>query len=388
LGRPASGEPEAELWLGAHPRCPSRVVDGSVRTPLDTWISSAPERQLGRETSERFGRRLPFLFKVLAAAEPLSLQVHPSLAGARAGFALEESRGVPRDAETRNYKDDNHKPELVCALSRFYALSGFRPAAESLEVLGRFGFAESNSPLFEAWRMLRSSPDPTGLRRFFGQLFGLPSAELRWAIDEAVQRADRMDAAQVRASSEMPIWLGRFAASYPEDPGVVLSLLLNPVVLEPGQALYLPAGHLHAYLGGLGLEIMASSDNVLRCGLTHKHIDVAELERVVDFTPSLPAPLSGETSIPTTGARLTRYPTSAPEFELSLVELDSGASWASRGPSILLALSGEVLLVGGDESLALECGQQAFCNAEHEFLLHAQGAGPTRLAVASLNPRG
>ncbi|HSC87286.1 MAG TPA: mannose-6-phosphate isomerase, class I [Polyangiaceae bacterium] len=383
LGRPASGEPEAELWVGAHPGCPSRVLGGDGTT-LDRLIASAPSKHLGDEVHERFGARLPFLFKVLAAEQPLSLQAHPDAEQAREGFARENAAGVPLDAAERSYKDDQHKPELICALTPFAALHGFRPAAEALEVLGAFGVAEPTSPLFDAWRHLRESPDATGLRRFFTEVFRTPRDRLDEVIVSGIERVAATPAERLRRWGDLPAWFARLAALYPGDPGVVIALTLQLVELAPGEALFLGARNLHAYLGGLGLEVMASSDNVLRGGMTHKHVDVAELARVVEFA-SLPVdvlhPVEERTE---PGVRVARYPSRAAEFELALVTLEPGASWSLRGPGLVVGLEGEGTAEAAGERAPLARGTQLFCDAQHEVQL----VGPCRLAVTTVRHTG
>jgi mannose-6-phosphate isomerase len=378
LGRRPTGEPEAELWLGAHPDGPSRVVSSGLG--LDAWIARDPLRALGEETSRRFAAQLPFLFKVLAAAEPLSLQAHPSREQAERGFAREEAAGVPHGAHERMYKDRNHKPELICALGRFSALCGFRPVEESLTVLASFGMAEPQSPLFDAWRRLRESPDASGLRRFFRGLFQMDEVALATVIDAGIARQSPRTGASTAGFGP---WFARLAALHPRDPGILVTLLLNFVELENGQALYLPAGNLHAYLGGVALEIMASSDNVLRGGLTEKHVDVVELTDIVDFSPCLPAISQGELHEVGEGARVRRFAGSAADFELLLVDLDGG-SFSSTGPAIVLGLEGRLLLEDATETFELLRGEQWFCDAASGFRL----VGGGRVAVGRPNSRG
>lgn len=257
LGTAPSGGPEAELWLGTHPGSPAQTADGSLAD-----IAT-----------------LPFLLKVLAAASPLSLQAHPTIAQARAGFARENAAGVPLDAANRNYKDELHKPEIIFALSPFRALCGFRPAAEVTASLERLiGAAPGNAPL-SGWQDRLGSDDD--IRECF-----------EWLISRG-PGVDELVSALVLAARlvEGPRYtlVGELAAAYPGDPGIAISLMLNLAELSPGEVLFLPAGNIHAYIEGLGIELMAASDNVLRGGLTPKHVDVAELLSVLDFTP-LPVP--------------------------------------------------------------------------------------------------
>jgi mannose-6-phosphate isomerase len=346
LGVPPTGRPQAELWMGAHPSAPSRVVgDGT----LPERIAADPEGELGEAALAEFGPRLPFLFKVLAAARPLSLQAHPTPAQARAGYAREQAAGAP--ASERSYADDNHKPEVLCALTPFRALGGFRAVPDTLRLLD--GLAV---PALAPYRDLLAGPD--GLRRAVTALLELP-ADGRAALVEAVaaacaQPADGEFAAERGAAAEL-------AAAYPGDAGVVIALLLNHVVLAPGEALFMPAGNLHAYLSGTGVELMASSDNVLRGGLTGKRVDVPELLRVLDFTdgpPPLVDPRPGPDGeldyvVPVREFRLTRYAvTDRPST------VDGGA------PQILLCVEGSAELSGMDGgSLALPRGASAYVPA-------------------------
>ena len=338
LGRPPSATPQAELWLGAHHSAPSRVVGTAGVEPLGRYILYSPARALGPQVMSRFGPNLPFLLKVLAAAQPLSLQAHPSLQQAQEGYSREEALGVPRSAPHRNYKDPNHKPELVCALSTFHALCGFRRVDESARLLEGLGLDASR---------LRTQ----GLKAYFEWALTLPPPE-REALAEQVVRAcvERPPAAFLRECG----WVARLGAQYPQDVGVVGALLLNLVTLQPGEALYLPAGNLHAYLEGVAVEIQASSDNVLRGGLTPKHVDTAELLKVLDFTdrPVERIPPRGPLSV---------YETPAPEFELTRLEL-SGTEQVlpRRGPDIFLVVEGSATVKIGHESQPLARGASVF----------------------------
>src|SRR3954465_4060471 len=267
LGRPAPAElPHAELWMGAHPDLPSLLADGR---PLDKAIVEDPVGPLGPRVVERFGDRLPFLMKVLAAETPLSLQAHPTPAQAEAGYAAEEAAGVAKDDPTRTFKDPYHKPELLLALTTFEALCGFRPVEESLHCLAKLQVPELKPTIAALAR--------GGLRAVIPQLLAL-SGKRRTALVEAVAaKAASFVAAHDPEFINTYRWAAAPAESYPGGPGVVISLLCNHLKLAPGEAVFLPAGNLHAYLSGAGVEVMASSDNVLRGGLTGKHVDLAAL---------------------------------------------------------------------------------------------------------------
>lgn len=338
LGFEASGAPEAELWLGAHPGSPSRVV-GSTDTLLDVVDG-----------------RLPFLLKVLAASSPLSLQAHPTMAQAEEGFARENALGIPLDAPHRNYKDACHKPELIFALSdEFDALCGFRPADAI-----RGDLAD--------WF------DPGLVAPMADRLVGDES--LRSVFEWLITRGDGVDelvagiSAAAGGSTPALATVALLADAYPGDPGIVISLMLNRVTLGKGEALYLPAGNIHAYLSGLGIELMASSDNVLRGGLTPKHIDVPELLSVLDFRP-LPVPYlePGHPALDVLDFR----PAGA-QFALLVVEGDY--STPLGGPAIALCLDGEFTLNG---TTRLERGSASYIADEPR--VEITGTGRLVLAI-------
>lgn len=349
LGQPSpAAGPQAELWMGAHPSAPSRIMHGGKWRTLDALIGESPDTLLGRRVQEKFGAKLPFLLKVLAAAEPLSLQAHPSIADAERGFDEEEKRKVPRDAPHRNYKDRNHKPELLCALTPFDALYGFRPIPETLRLFKQLNVAE----LSWAVRDLE--------RGDLKSLFERAMKERGAAVSAVVAACAKHDG-EFAATAK---WIGRISKMYPGDPGIIVVLLLNLLTLKPGEAIYLPAGNLHAYLDGVGVEIMASSDNVLRGGLTKKHVDLKELLRVLDFTQIVPRALT-----PRREGAEDVYVTPAPEFRLS--RISSGLSTASlprRGPEILLVTEGEVTVAASGDTMKLRKGQSVFLQPGDEPL--------------------
>ncbi len=310
-GLPPSEKPEAELWMGAHPNAPSSLDDGR---PLDAAIASGPVEFLGTAIAAEFGR-LPFLLKLLAAAEPLSLQAHPSKAQAEAGFAHEEALGIPRAAPHRNYKDNNHKPELVCVLTPFWALCGFREPAESAALL-RALEVDALAPIVTLL-------DAGNLREAFLTLLGV-TGEARAALVRPAVAAAK--ARRPTAKTDPYFWLARLGDAYPDDAGAITSLLLNLLELKPNQALYLPAGNLHAYLEGFAVEIMAASDNVLRGGLTPKYVDREELAKVLDIAPY--AVVVFEPAVGTD--HFAHYRTPARDFALARYEA-GGASVREAG---------------------------------------------------------
>ena len=345
-----SPHPEAEMWLGAHPGDPSYLVgrDGR-RTSLLDAVRSDPEGLLGADRSAKWSGNLPYLLKVLAADEPLSLQAHPSAAQAAEGFARENAAGIPVDAPTRNYRDASHKPELICALTEFHALVGFREIGQTLALLRALDVAE----LAPHVALLSAQPDAAGLRALFTTWITLPQSVLDRAVP-ALQTACVRLVRQGREFVREARMALELSERHPGDAGVLAALLLNLAVLAPGEALYLPAGNLHAYLSGAGVELMANSDNVLRGGLTSKHVDVAELLRVLDFTPRTPPVLRGA---PDGG--WVRYDTDAAEFLLRRFESPAEADVAvpDGGPRILLCTAGSALVQAGGTARALGRGQ-------------------------------
>ncbi|MET7455067.1 mannose-6-phosphate isomerase, class I [Streptomyces sp. NPDC005574] len=332
LGIEPTGEPQAEMWMGAHPGAPSRTGRGTLAEVID----ADPGRELGPESVARFGPRLPFLLKILAAGAPLSLQVHPDLAQAREGYADEERRGIPVDAPQRNYKDANHKPELICALTEFDGLCGFREPARTADLLAGLG-VDSLKPYVD---LLHARPEEAALREVLTALLTADRAETAHTVTQAAAACDRLGGDYAPYAD--------IAHHYPGDPGVLAAMLLNHVRLQPGEALFLGAGIPHAYLSGLGVEIMANSDNVLRCGLTPKHVDVPELLRVVRFEARDPGVLRPEAA--PDGEEV--YATPIDEFRLSRHVLAEGATahdLTRATPQILLCTAGSVR--AGDHEL-------------------------------------
>ncbi|WP_406727260.1 mannose-6-phosphate isomerase, class I [Streptomyces sp. GD-15H] len=325
LGVEPTGEPQAEMWLGAHPGAPSRTDRGTLAEVID----ADPERELGAASVAKFGPRLPFLLKLLAAGAPLSLQVHPDLDQAKAGYADEERRGVPVTAPHRNYRDANHKPELVCALTDFDGLCGFRDPRRTAELLDALG-VDSLKPYVD---LLRARPEDAALREVLTAILTADRDEMARTVTEAAAACERLGGDHAPYAD--------IAHHYPGDPGVIAAMLLNHVRLQPGEALYLGAGVPHAYLNGLGVEIMANSDNVLRCGLTPKHVDVPELLRIVRFEPRDPGVLRPEAA--PDGEELYETPTD--EFRLSRYVLTAGGTTHDltlATPQILLCTAGSV----------------------------------------------
>lgn len=326
-----TAKPEAELWLGTHPSLPSQLVTNSGLKPIQ--------------------EPLPFLFKILAAAQPLSIQTHPNQAQAKAGFAREDDLHVAITAPNRNYKDDNHKPELICALSEFEALCGFRTAVDAHALFTRLAiprFAHIIEPLLHG-----------DLRVVFARLLSASLDERSaWVTSAAASAASLAEEPAYR-------WVAELARLYPADSGVLISLLLNYVKLQPGEALYLPAGNLHAYLQGTGVEVMATSDNVLRGGLTPKHVDIPELlsvTQVVPLAPPLLRPSSNAEGVAT-------YESPFAEFRLSALHKTS--KHPVKGPAIVWCERGEVVIFSPHGNLTIERCEAAYVSPDEQVTVSA-----------------
>ncbi len=359
-----TAHPEAELWFGAHPGDPAWLQDGDTERSLLDALRADPDSELGPAVRGRFGDTLPFLVKVLAADEPLSLQAHPSSEQALEGYTREERMGIPITAPTRNYRDRSHKPEIIVALSQFEALAGFRPAARTVALMRALEVADLD-PFIS---LLDGQSEADGLRALFTTWITFPQPDLEVLVPAVIDGAINYvcsGAQEFEREAKTVLELGE---RYPGDAGVLCSLLLNRLTLQPGEAIYLPAGNLHAYLHGIGIEVMANSDNVLRGGLTPKHVDVPELLRVLDFTPAADVVVRPESSLD--GAELV-YHTPAPEFAVSVLcvegdnidhEIDAPAQ--HDGPQILVCSQGAATVHAKTSSLMLDRGMAAWVAAD------------------------
>ena len=390
LGRVPSGAPEAELWLGAHPGSPSTILDPSAADgapDLASWIEREPRRALGAGGANGELTRLPYLMKVLAAAGPLSLQAHPSSEQAREGFARENALGLPLDSPDRNYKDPFHKPELIYALSEtFDALSGYREPAVSAQVLESLvgSAADDERELVGLLTArLRSGSARAALRESTAWLLG-GDPDVRRLVDVVAAAAERPGdggdadpASADRASAADTV--GLLARAFPGDPGIVLALLLNRTTLKRGEVLYLPAGNIHAYLRGLGVELMAASDNVLRGGLTTKRVDVPELLSVLDFSPLTVTPLAPASPAP----GLAIYRPDVDDFALDVVQLGGSVTSVGvplPGAATAVCTTGSVELRGAGNSIRLSRGEAVFVTPD-EVDLRVSGEGTLFVAT-------
>lgn len=366
LGSAADGRPVAEIWFGAHPLAPSTVVDGPDRLTLDAYIARDPAGTLGPRVLESFGGQMPFLLKVLGVAQPLSIQVHPDRSQAERGHSREDAAGLPVAHPTRNYKDRGHKPEMLYALSRFEILAGVRPADQACDLL----LALETDAVDDVIAALRGceragTEQPVFARALTGGLTRMtPWRQVR---DAAV--AHRHLTREIDLVAEL-------ADLHPGDPAVLAPLLLNYAVLEPGEAAFVGAGTVHCYVSGLGVEVMASSDNVLRAGLTSKHVDVAELLEIADFHPS-----SVHRVAPEGEPRSVRFRTPVPDFALEvLAPAGTGAiAGATGGPRAAFCVEGEVAVAAGGQRRALRRGEAVFV-PDADGALAVSGRG--RLVVA------
>jgi mannose-6-phosphate isomerase len=383
-GRPVpAAAPEAELWMGAHPSAPS----GVARDPatLDAVIAAAPDLELGPQCAATFGGRLPFLLKVLSADKALSIQVHPTRAQAEAGYQAENRRGLAPDDPARNYVDDWPKPELLYALTPFEVLAGLRTPADAADLLralavdqlgplaDELSAATSEQAMADALASVLEWPEPSRA----GLVADVVVACSKLAASGSEASGSEASDTEVSRYADACAAAVRVAADHPDDLGIVALLLMRHAVLQPGQAVFMPAGGLHAYLRGTGIELLANSDNVVRAGLTGKHIDVPELLKLLD--PVVSVPVIAPRVLPD---GIAWFDTPAPEFRLYLLDLTGPAlALPGRGPRILLCLEGAcVLRSASGEALELARGGSCFIPAV-DPLVHA--AGSARLVLAA-----
>lgn len=345
LGLEATGEPYAEHWLGAHESAPSLVAGA----PLDTLISEHGKDILGTATFTRFGGRLPYLMKLLAADHPLSIQAHPNREEAEAGFARENAAGVPIDAPDRTYRDAWPKPEAIIAVTPFVGLCGFRDPVRTVFLIEQLGVAAELGSVIAPLTHRRGS---AALAQVFLDVLSFEGDRLRLVdvvVDAAADHTE--DDAELGDLARAIVKLGN---AFPGDRGILAALLLNVVTLQPGEGMFLGAGNMHAYLHGVGIEVMANSDNVLRGGLTGKHIDVDELMRVVRFEAEEPTLLPVEAI----GPRTYHYRTAAPEFTVWRVDPGKApVAVPGSGPRIGLVLEGDAQVTVAGTALDLHRGE-------------------------------
>ncbi|HQG45771.1 MAG TPA: mannose-6-phosphate isomerase, class I [bacterium] len=356
-------KPFAELWMGTHPQAPSEVQVHGGRMGLDELVRRNPEAILGAAVHARFGAELPFLFKILDAREMLSIQVHPSRQQAVAGFAAEEAAGVPQDAPQRNYRDSNHKPEVHVALTPFWMLHGFRPLDEIADLLTGIPAFAGISPWFPL-ALLEADADPAGqeqlLRRLYEHLMTLPQPEVDRVLGSLLARIEPLFDRGLLKKNHPDYWAVKAARAFPLpgggiDRGLFSIYLLNLLELQPGQGTFQGAGVPHAYLEGVTVELMANSDNVLRGGLTPKHVDVSELLKTIRFLGGQPELL--DVVSPAPGELIYRTPVE--DFQLSRIAVTEGTEYwsaTSHGPDILIVVEGRATVAAGGDEQPLERG--------------------------------
>ncbi|MDE9539174.1 mannose-6-phosphate isomerase [Xenorhabdus bovienii] len=357
-----NNQPMAELWMGAHPKCSSQVTDPKTgeTIALNALIAQEPEKYLGEKVVEQF-QRLPFLFKVLCAAQPLSIQVHPDKSSAETGFDRENAAGIPLNSPQRNYKDDNHKPELVYALTPFKAMNAFRPLSDIAQLLGHVSAAHPDIQVFI------QNPTESHLSFLFSQLLTMQGEQKRLAI--AVLKS-------VLNNREGEPWdtIRKVTAFYPDDNSLFTPLLLNIVELKPGQAMFLYARTPHAYLEGVALEVMANSDNVLRAGLTSKHIDVAELMANLDFVSK---PADTLLTLPKQEKDALNYPVPVNDFYFSVYDVsEQPITLENDSASVLFCFEGQIIISSDEQQqqLRLFSGESVFLSAiEKNLTVHGNG---------------
>ena len=353
--------PQAELWMGAHPKAPSKALTDSGEIPLSNLVELDPGAILGESILTRFGPALPFLFKVLSAEHALSIQAHPNRRSAEGGFDREDRLGIPIDAPHRNYRDINHKPEIICALTPFWAMTSFRPPDAIIGYLSCI----SHKALKTITSELERRRDSEGIRILFEGLMKLDESERVGVTEAAVN-----ESSSGTGDREAWDWVTRLADLFPGDIGILSPLFLNLIKLEPGQALYLDAGELHAYLQGTGIELMANSDNVLRGGLTSKHVDVPELLKNLTFRYGAPPLIEGSS----TDGIETVYSTKSKEFLLSRISLSDGQTYSrdpKSGVEILLCVQ------GGGSILSVEENDEFGIGSGDSFIVPADAGSYT-----------
>ncbi|OED50779.1 mannose-6-phosphate isomerase, class I [Endozoicomonas sp. (ex Bugula neritina AB1)] len=350
------GKPQAEMWMGAHPNGCSTVEKDGKTTLLSDLIAANPIQVLGNKVYQQFGADLPYLLKILAADKPLSIQVHPEKSKAASGFARENKMGLAPNAANRNYKDGNHKPELVYALTPYKAMNGFRVIKETVALFEQAGVDILNDQVAK----LKANPDAEHLETFFKSLLSMEGELKDMALDQLMTGIDSKGSDEAAKFAFATI--KDFAEEYPDDVGLFSPLMLNLIVLQPGEAMFLHAETPHAYLKGTGVEIMANSDNVLRAGLTPKYMDIPELIANTQFTPIQNKDLH---TAPVVEGGTNKFPVPVDDFAIEVTNID-GQTVENKADSaeIILCLKGEVSITNNGQSLTLKPSESAFIEAQ------------------------
>jgi len=348
----ASREPQAELWMGSHLQASSQVIMNGKEKSLREVILSNPEEMVGVEISCKFNNNLPFLFKVLAAAKPLSIQAHPGKQQAEKGFLKENTDNIPINSRIRNYKDDNHKPELIFALTDFELMCGFQPIAEIIERIDYLKLEETIPEIND----LRKAALENNLKGLYSKLMSITSNRDKYVLE----LKKRIENFKPRNEHDKLIskWISKLADVYPNDMGVFSPLLLNIIQLKHGEALFIEDGILHSYLSGSGLEVMANSDNVLRGGLTSKNVDIPELLQILKFDVQ-----DIKTIQPDINNNETFFRTPAQEFQLSRIEIIEQQPQINseiKSPEIMLCTAGSGKIFWNNSVLEMKKGESIF----------------------------
>ena len=383
LGRRNDGNrPFAELWMGAHAQAPSEALCDAGPIPLHELIQREPAKILGSENRQRYGDKLPYLFKILDVRDMLSIQVHPSRPQAAAGFAAEEAAGIAIHAPQRNYKDCNHKPEVQIALSEFWMLHGFRPLAEIADVLTSIPAFADLAPWFPLYLHDVEEESADGrelLRRFYEEIMNMPQAVVDRLLQSLLAPIIPLYEQGLLKKISPHYWAAKAARTFPlpgggMDRGIFSIYFMNLIGLKPGQGTFQGAGLPHAYLEGINVELMANSDNVLRGGLTVKHVDVPELLKVLDFSSGRPGILEGQPLSETEQL----YPTPTDDFQLSRIGLKAGQEHNSarkHGPDIMIVLEGSAQITAVGESYLLQRGTIVLAAADSAWRLRSAATG-------------
>lgn len=346
--------PQAEIWMGTHPNgCSKEQATGMLLSDL---INKNTIKWLGQYTVEKYGE-LPFLFKVICAFQPLSIQVHPNLKNAIAGFTKENEKGIPRNAHHRDYKDSNHKPEMLYALTNFKVMNGFRPIEQ---IIYLFDNIKINSLESEVTRLIQSHKahkDEMALQQFFSGLLSIDIERKEIVLAELIEVIDRYDGNDYLLR-EVISYVRQIHKFYKDDIGLLAPLILNTFELKAGDAIFLYAETPHAYIQGTALEVMANSDNVLRAGLTSKHINVTELLKNTSFHP---LSLNESKIQPIKRENTYYYPVPVNDFSFAIVPVTEVKQMHYlRSAEIIFCISGEVTIATDDKTLTLNKGESAF----------------------------
>lgn len=368
LGQETGTKPIAELWMSAHPSSPSKLILDTKSQSLEHWIAEDPINRLGTDAASQFQGKLPFLLKILAAAKPLSIQAHPNEKQALKGFQRENHQNIPLAAAERTYKDPHHKPELICALTPFEALNGFRPwneIHENFSLLQHKGITQ----------LIKAHENKSPKEAIKGLFIDLINQEEHTKTSWAKYLHDWANNQKNHPLKDVIISTYHF---FPGDIGIFTLFMLNYVVLQPGQAMFLNSCRFHAYLKGTGIEIMANSDNVLRAGLTKKHVNIPELAQIIDFQPSRP-----EIQSTAFNSDFTEYHSEAKEFQLLRFDMDGKKNYSTHNGEILLVVKGQLEILNQSEKLLLNQGESVFLCPR---LKNIRFQGRCLFFIARINP--